>query len=300
MEHEAHAVDDVFLGGLRDDEGRREQSNAAVGHGLAEAVVDEAGGIARQVFAVHVLRATHHGHAEQHVLAGRFFHEADGGHHRDGAGGGLFGRNHAQHAAEMIDVAVRVDDRAHRAVAEVLAGKGHRGGGGFARGQRIHDDPAGLAFDQRQIGDVEAAQLPDAVRHLEQAGVVVEPRLTPEAGVDRGGCFAVDEIEGGEIPDHLAGRITDHARRCGDETAHGVVEGLPVIEIESLAHGGVLRHHAGVGTAAPLGRRRAAGEAGEQQGPCRIPGAHRRAWKNASSETECQACACARKARIES
>lgn len=50
----------------------------------------------------------------------------------------------------------------------------------------------GVAFNQRHVGDAEAAHLIDAVADLEQAVIHVELRLPPQARVDGrrcgGGC----------------------------------------------------------------------------------------------------------------
>ena len=48
----------------------------------------------------------------------------------------------AAHAAEMIEVRVRVDDGAHGRVADGAARERKTGGGGFGAGERIDDDEA--------------------------------------------------------------------------------------------------------------------------------------------------------------
>ena len=95
--------------------------------------------------------------------------------------------DHAAHAAEMIDVGVGVDHGRHRLPAAMRAVELERGGGDLGRDQRIDDDEAAAALDDRHVGDVEAAHLVDAVGDLEQAVVHVEPRLPPQARVDRVG-----------------------------------------------------------------------------------------------------------------
>ena len=80
----------------------------------------------------------------------------------------LVGRDPAQ-AAEVVDVAVGVDHRLDRALAQVLGDQGERGPRGLRRGERVDHDPAGLAGHEGDVGDVGAADLVDAVGHLEQA-----------------------------------------------------------------------------------------------------------------------------------
>jgi hypothetical protein len=106
-------------------------------------------------------------------------------------------------------MAVGVDDRRHRLVAQVLAREIHGIGGRFARGERIHHDPARLALDQGDVGEVEAAQLPDALRDLEQSDMVVELRLAPQAGMGGDGCVALQEGKTVEVPQHPAIGILD-------------------------------------------------------------------------------------------
>ena len=151
----------------------------------------------------------------------------------------LLGGDDTERAAEVVDVAVGEHDRGNRLVAEVFAGEGQRGGGRLPAGQGVDDDPARPALDQGHVGEVEAAQLPDAVGHLEQADVVVEQGLAPEAGVHRGRCRALDEIEGGEIPDDVAGFVPDLAAGRGDEAALGVGEGRRIGKVGALGKRGI-------------------------------------------------------------
>ena len=92
-------------------------------------------------------------------------------------------RGHTQHAAEMVEVAMGIDDCCDQSLAEMSVGQleaGARGGGG---GERVDDDPARLTCDERDVGDVVAACLPHTGRHLEQTVDVVQLRLAPQAGV---------------------------------------------------------------------------------------------------------------------
>jgi hypothetical protein len=64
---------------------------------------------------------------------------------------------------------------------------------GFGRQQRIDDDPAALALDQRHHRDVVTAQLIEAGFQLEQAVDAVELGVPPQGRIDRGRCGAVEE-----------------------------------------------------------------------------------------------------------
>ena len=97
--------------------------------------------------------------------------------------GDLLGGDDPRGAAEVVDVAVGVDEAGDRAIAAVLAVERQGGGRGLGRDQRVDDDDPALALDHVHVREVEAAQLVEARRHLEEAGDLVEPALPPEAGV---------------------------------------------------------------------------------------------------------------------
>ena len=52
----------------------------------------------------------------------------------------------------------------------------------------------GVALDESDVGQRLAANLVDAVGHLEQAAVVVEQRMAPEARMHRLRRFAVQKV----------------------------------------------------------------------------------------------------------
>ena len=117
--------------------------------------------IARQQHRVLPLRAARHGVAGEHVLLDRGLHEALGRDHHDLAAGDVGLVDHAAHAAEVVDVRVRVDDADHRPLAELLVDELERRARGFLGGQRVEHDPAGIALDEADVGQVEAAHLVD-------------------------------------------------------------------------------------------------------------------------------------------
>jgi hypothetical protein len=153
--------------------------------------------------------------------------EPFGGQDGDGALGDFLGGDDPGGAAEVVDVAVGVDDAGNRAVAAVLAVEGEGGGCGLGRYQRVDDDDPPLALDHVHVREVESAQLVEAGRHFEEAGDPVEPALAPEAGVGGVGALLVEEGVGVEIPDEPAAGALDPGRlEAGEEAAFGVGEVL--------------------------------------------------------------------------
>ena len=247
-----------------------QHADRAVGDVLAQARVDIALRRALEVLAELVHRTPRHGRADEDVLAGRLLDEARGRDDRDLALGHLLRRGDAQRAAKVVGVAVREDDARHRLVAQVLAREGQRRGGTLACGERVDDDEARLAFDQRHVGDVEAAQLPDAVGDLEQPDLRIQHRVPPQARVDGGWRLAVDELVGIEVDQHrrAIGR-QDLALWARDQTTLGVLEILRVVELEFGRHllVGLQRGRHGVtGGAADAGVLAASGQQGQQHG----------------------------------
>jgi hypothetical protein len=77
------------------------------------------------------------------------------------------------------------------------------------------------------VREVEAAQLVEAGRDLEQAGDAVEPALSPEAGVGGIGGLAGEKAVALQIPDNSAALTRDRCRlEGGDEAPAGVGEVL--------------------------------------------------------------------------
>ena len=116
----------------------------------------------------------------------------------------------------------------------MFARKRQRRGGALATGQRIHDDPSGLAFDQRHVSDVETAQLVDSVGYLEQTDLGIEDGVTPQTRIDGWRCLAFDELEVIEIDQHITICVEDLALGPCDESTLGVFEVLLVFKVELL------------------------------------------------------------------
>ena len=225
VKDETHTVEQQLLHRLVHQQIRFQNTDPAIGHRLAQAVIDQALGVARQETAVHIAGAAPHRRPHQDVLAGGLFHEAQRRHHRHLARDHLLGADHTQRATKVVDVAVRENDGGYRLVAQVLTGKGHGRGRSLARRQCVHHNPSGLALDQRQVRQIKTAYLPDAISHLEQPDVVIQHRLAPQTRVHGRRCRALDEGKSVEVPDDGARCIPDLTFGCGDETAFGISKG---------------------------------------------------------------------------
>src|SRR5438552_15810183 len=134
----------------------------------------------------------------------------------------------------MVDVAMGEYDGRYRFVAQMLARKRQRRGRALATGQRIDDDPPGLAFDQRHVSDVETAQLVDSVGYLEQTDLSIEDGVTPQTWVDGWRSLALDELEVIEIDQHIAIGVEHFSLGPRNESTLGVFKVLLVLEVKLL------------------------------------------------------------------
>nr|WP_054441952.1 hypothetical protein [Novosphingobium sp. ST904] len=143
---------------------------------------------------------------------------------------GFFGADDTRSAAEMVDMAMGVDHRDDRPVAELRAHEVHRRLRAFHGGEGVDDDIAGLPQHHGQVGEFDPAHLIDAVRHLEEPRLRQELRVAPEAGIDAVRARALEHVEFGEIADPAAVFLRDRApgNAC-DEPAAGKFEILPVV-----------------------------------------------------------------------
>ena len=200
-----------------------------------------AGGIVRQAGAKHIDSAAQHGGAGDDIFRHGVFKEAFGRDDLHLAGRHIGRVHHAQHAAEMIDMAVGVDDRDHRPLAQFVSDQRHCGLGGFGTGERINDDPAGGTADHGHVGQIKPAHLPDAIGHLEQAVFRHQRRIAPQAGVHRRRCRAGKLGPIGQIAQHVALGIADLAVGDGAEkAAAGEIEILFVGPIERCCQRGII------------------------------------------------------------
>ena len=198
-----------------DIDGRDDDGYLAVGCGLAEPAADLALGSAFQQAAVHVGGPPRHRRTGIDVLLHGMRGETFRRQHRDRAGVDVRLRGHAQHAAEMVDVAVGVDHRDDGAVAAAVGSVQVQRRGGYLGGdQRVDDDDAGVALDEADVGEVESAHLIDARHHFVQALFGGQRRLPPQAGVHRSRRGTVEEGVGVVVPHHASvGRFDDAGRQ---------------------------------------------------------------------------------------
>ena len=188
LEFDLHAVDGVRLTRLSDVDGRDDDRDLAGRRGLPETAAHLALRSAVQHGAVHVGRTARHGRARVDVLLHRMLGKAFRGKHRHLAGIHVRLRGDAEHAAEMIDMAVGVDHGDDGPVATAVGSvELQRRGGHLGGHQGVDDDDSGVALDEADVGQVESADLVDARHHLVEALFGDQRRLPPQAGVHRCG-----------------------------------------------------------------------------------------------------------------
>jgi hypothetical protein len=138
--------------------------------------------------------------------------EAGRGEDRHAPGLDLLRGEDALGAAEVVDVAVGVDQAGDRPLAAVLAVERQRGRRGLGRDQRVDDDDPLAPLDHVHVGEVEAAQLVEAGDDLEETGDAAQLALAPEVGVGAGGWVGIEEVVGAELPDDAAVLVLDPRR----------------------------------------------------------------------------------------
>ena len=238
VKHKAHAVQHHLLVGPVHAYRRRQNPRVAADQILAQAGVHIACGRQRQPRAELIDSTPCHGRAHEQVLAGGLTHEARRRHH------GYFALRHfrrtddSQGTAKMVCMAVREDQRRHRLVAQVLAGKCHGGRSHLAAGQRVHHNPASLSLDQGDIAHVKAAQLVDTVADLEQPGLGIEAGVAPKAGVDAVGRGALHKIKGRKILEHAPIGAPDLACGPGYQAPLRIFAILSLVRRQALCKSG--------------------------------------------------------------
>ena len=111
----------------------------------------------------------------------------------------------------MISVAVRVEHGGDLSLAARLPVERQRRRRALGRDERVNDDHALVAFDQRHVRDVVAAYLVDAFGDLKEAGVHVQPCQPPERRVNARGCFGrlAKEVVLAKAPDNATVGVGD-------------------------------------------------------------------------------------------
>lgn len=152
---------------------------------------------------------------------------------------------HTARAAPVIGMGVREDHGGNRLHTAVLEVEIERGAGALGRGQGIHDDDTAVPLDQRHVGNVESAHLIDAGHDLEQAVLHVEPRLPPQAGIDRRWrLFGGQKAIGLEAPDRPPLRIRNlRVLDRAEEAARRVVKIPRVGKRQRIQHCRLLRNN---------------------------------------------------------
>ena len=221
LEDDLQTVDRQGLtAGVNDHAGRHERRNAC-SDGHPEPGTDLASRPARQHRTEHEHRAAQHRIARVHVLADRLVHESVGCDDRNR--GGIIHTTdleYAPYSAEMVGMAVRVDDSGQRQFTELGVHQPHSGPRAGNSRERIDDEVPRVGAQNRHVRDVEAADLIDALAHFEEAGILpIELRDPPKARVHLVRSGTGEELVWLERPRDSAVRPFDaHRRRCGEET----------------------------------------------------------------------------------
>ena len=244
LEDHPHAVNGHLLDRVLDDDGRGNEAEVAGRDVLADRLVhmpERAGG---QQHAVLEEQTPAHGVAGVDVLGDRVVHECDRRDDRDLAGAHVGLVDDAPHATKVVGVGMRVHDRDHRSLAELLVDELQRRPGGLLRGERIEDDPAGVALDEADVGEVEPTDLVDAGDDLVQAVGHVQDGLALQRGMDAVEVLPFQqEIVSAHVPGDVPGVGHDllEARRS-DEAAVVLREVVPVREGQRLSQLLLQRH----------------------------------------------------------
>ncbi len=191
--------------------------------------------------AEHIERAPSHRAARKDILRRRFLRKAVRRDDADILRLDAFGRHDPADTAEMVAMTVRKNHRLDRPLARFgfdrIGEQLPSGCRRFFGQERVDDDPAGLAADDRHHRNIVAADLPDLVRHhFEQSVHGVEPRLPPERRIDRIGRLpGIEEDIGPPVPHGPAvGGLDQPVRNLGDLAARRVGRVARIIERQTL------------------------------------------------------------------
>ena len=107
----------------------------------------------------------------------------------------------------------------------------HRRFGGFRGGERVNNNPASIALNQRHIGQIIAANLVNPVADFEQAVKRIELGLPPQAWVHRIGARAFEIVITRHIPNHRALSIFDNQTvRLGQKPTLGKLKVIHIFK----------------------------------------------------------------------
>ena len=141
------------------------------------------------------------------VLGNGEVHEIDRRDERYLAGAHIRLVDDRPHSAPVVGMGMGIDHRRDRQpLADMLLEQRPGGTDGLKAHQRVEHDPAGLAANKGDVGQVEAAHLIDAGDHLIEAVIVVEPRLAVQRRMDAVELLRlVEELEALHVPGDMAG-----------------------------------------------------------------------------------------------
>ena len=231
LELDLDAVDGVLLTGGGDIDGGHDDRHLARGRRLTQATPHLSLRATVECGAIHVPGPPRHRGTGVDVLLDSVFGEPFRRQHRDLARVDVGLRRDTEHATEMVDMAVGVDHRDDGALPAVCAIE-RQGGGRRLRGhQWVDDDDPGVALDEADVGQIQAAHLVDAFDDFVQTLLGAQLGLPPQARVHRGGWLAGEERVAVVVPDDPTVGGLDHTRtQCAEEPPVGVVEIGGVVE----------------------------------------------------------------------
>ncbi len=225
LELDLDTVDRVCLTGFADIDRRHDQGDLTRRADLAQPAAHLALRTAVQRSAVHIGGPPRHRGARVDVLLHGVLREVLRRKYCDAARVDIGLRRHAEHAAEMIDVTVGIDNCADCAIPAMGAIQLQRGGCCLGGDQRIDDDDPGVPLDEADVRQVEATHLIDALDHFVETLLGAQLALAPQAGMHRRRRVAADERVGVVVPHHATVGRLDDARALGRREAPvGVVE----------------------------------------------------------------------------
>ncbi|MNR13200.1 hypothetical protein D3C85_1295950 [compost metagenome] len=163
-----HAIDFQRLDRLADFPGGRDQRDGAVGQCLRTAKIQLTAIASGQGGTELVLGASTHGVAGHDIFGNRMLHEPRRCDDLYLARLDVSFIDDAFDAAIMVDMTVVVDHRQHRLFRAMRVVEIECGTRGFGGHQGVDDDESGLAFDDGHVGQVDAADLIEALRDLVQ------------------------------------------------------------------------------------------------------------------------------------
>ena len=233
LEFEAHAIDGADFATFGDAVVGRHQRHRAPRPRRPQPRRDMAGHPAWQQPAEHVIGAPGHRRAGNDIFRNRLGHEIGRRDHRHLACRRIGRRHDRRRAAEMIAMTMGVDDAGDRTGAQFFVDQRQGGGGDFGGGQRIDDDPTGLAANDRHVRQIEATHLPDAVTHLEQAVLGQQRSVAPQTGIDRCRRRAGEARLLRQVADDGAVLVADdRIGECADKAACREIEILLVVPVQ--------------------------------------------------------------------